>query len=90
MPFIHEKQNPIFSILPVPHSNNSAWGGVRTYVNRPVPAYPSLIIEKVWIPLRDGIKIQATLYAGSDAPDTDFIITLVDVYPNGYAQYRLE
>jgi len=31
--------------------------------------------------------IKATLYASSSAPDTDFIITLVDVYPDGHTQY---
>jgi putative CocE/NonD family hydrolase len=31
--------------------------------------------------------IKATLFASSSAPDTDFIITLVDVYPDGHTQY---
>lgn len=31
--------------------------------------------------------IKATLYAASSAPDTDFIVTLVDVYPDGHTQY---
>lgn len=31
--------------------------------------------------------IKATLYASSSTPDTDFIINLIDVYPNGHTQY---
>ena len=31
--------------------------------------------------------IKATLYASSSVPDTDFIINLIDVYPNGHTQY---
>lgn len=31
--------------------------------------------------------IEATLYAASSAPDTDFIINLIDVYPDGHTQY---
>ena len=31
--------------------------------------------------------IKATLYASSSAPDTDFIINLIDVYPDGHTQY---
>ncbi len=30
---------------------------------------------------------KATLYAASTAPDTDFIVTLSDVYPDGHVQY---
>jgi putative CocE/NonD family hydrolase len=30
---------------------------------------------------------RATLYAASTVPDTDFIVTLSDVYPNGHVQY---
>jgi predicted acyl esterase len=31
--------------------------------------------------------IKAKLYASSSAPDTDFVVNLVDVYPNGHTQY---
>ncbi|MFM7741462.1 MAG: CocE/NonD family hydrolase [Planctomycetota bacterium] len=31
--------------------------------------------------------VRATLYASTSAPDTDFVINLVDVYPNGHTQY---
>lgn len=31
--------------------------------------------------------IQAVLHAASSAPDTDFIINLIDVYPDGHTQY---
>jgi putative CocE/NonD family hydrolase len=32
-------------------------------------------------------EIAATVYAASDAEDTDFVVTLVDVHPDGHAQY---
>jgi putative CocE/NonD family hydrolase len=31
--------------------------------------------------------IEATLYAASSAPDTDFVVNLVDVHPDGHTQY---
>jgi putative CocE/NonD family hydrolase len=31
--------------------------------------------------------IQAVLYAASSAPDTDFVINLIDVSPDGHTQY---
>lgn len=31
--------------------------------------------------------IEATLHASSSAPDTDFVVNLVDVYPDGHTQY---
>ena len=31
--------------------------------------------------------IEATLYASSSAPDTDFVVNLIDVYPDGHTQY---
>lgn len=31
--------------------------------------------------------IKTTLYASSSAPDTDFVVNLIDVYPNGHTQY---
>ena len=31
--------------------------------------------------------IEAVLHAASSAPDTDFIINLIDVYPDGHTQY---
>ena len=31
--------------------------------------------------------IQAVLHAASSAPDTDFVINLIDVYPDGHTQY---
>lgn len=31
--------------------------------------------------------IEATLHAASSAPDTDFVVNLVDVYPDGHTQY---
>lgn len=42
-------------------------------------------------PLEDEVEVtgtvQATLYAASSAPDTDFVINLIDVYPDGHTQY---
>ncbi len=35
-------------------------------------------------------RIMATLYAASSAKDTDFMVKLVDVHPNGYAQILTE
>ncbi len=44
-------------------------------------------------PLEEGVElsgfIETTLYVSSDAPDTDFTIKLVDVYPDGRA-YNLD
>ncbi len=44
-------------------------------------------------PLKEGMEvsgpIEATLYAGSDAKDTDFTVKLIDVYPDGKA-YNLD
>jgi putative CocE/NonD family hydrolase len=34
--------------------------------------------------------VTMTLYASSSAPDTDFVVTLVDVRPDGYAHNLLE
>jgi predicted acyl esterase len=31
--------------------------------------------------------IEATLHASSTAPDTDFVVNLIDVYPDGHTQY---
>jgi len=31
--------------------------------------------------------IEATLYAASSAPDTDFMVNLIDVYPDGHTQF---
>jgi putative CocE/NonD family hydrolase len=31
--------------------------------------------------------VKATLYASSSAPDTDFVVNLIDVHPNGHTQY---
>jgi putative CocE/NonD family hydrolase len=31
--------------------------------------------------------IEATLHAASSAPDTDFVVNLIDVYPDGHTQY---
>ena len=31
--------------------------------------------------------IEAVLHASSSAPDTDFVINLIDVYPDGHTQY---
>ena len=31
--------------------------------------------------------IKAKLYASSSAPDTDFVVNLIDVHPNGHTQY---
>jgi putative CocE/NonD family hydrolase len=33
------------------------------------------------------LVIKATLYASSSAPDTDFVVNLVDVHPDGHTQY---
>ena len=38
-------QNLIFSILPMPKSNNPAWGGARTCRNRAVPAKAGFLIQ---------------------------------------------
>jgi putative CocE/NonD family hydrolase len=44
-------------------------------------------------PLRDAVEVtgpvRMTLYASSSAPDTDFVVTLVDVHPDGHTQYLL-
>ena len=31
--------------------------------------------------------IEATIYAASSSPDTDFVVNLIDVYPDGHTQY---
>lgn len=42
-------------------------------------------------PLEDDLEvtgtIEATLHAASSAVDTDFIINLIDVHPDGFTQY---
>ncbi|NAS13243.1 CocE/NonD family hydrolase [Poritiphilus flavus] len=44
-------------------------------------------------PLKEGVEIsgfiETTLYVSSDAPDTDFTVKLIDVYPDGRA-YNLD
>jgi predicted acyl esterase len=45
-------------------------------------------------PLKNAVevvgKIDVELWAGSDAPDTDWMVKLIDVYPNGYEALVVE
>ena len=49
-----------------------------------VLVYTSPVLKE---PLEVTGVIKASLYASSSAPDTDFVVNLIDVYPNGHTQY---
>ena len=56
---------------------------------RPLESRPDVLVytsEPVTAPLEVTGPLTVTLYAASDAPDTDFTAKLVDVRPDGYAQ----
>ena len=56
---------------------------------RPVEARPDVLVYStppLTIDLEVVGPLSATLYVSSSAPDTDFTATLVDVFPDGYAQ----
>jgi putative CocE/NonD family hydrolase len=56
---------------------------------RPVEARSDMLVftsEPLPAPVEVTGPITVTLYAASDAPDTDFVARLVDVHPDGFAQ----
>src|SRR6185503_13330021 len=56
---------------------------------RPVESRADVLVytsEVMTAPLEVTGPVTVTLYAASDAPDTDFTAKLVDVRPDGYAQ----
>ncbi len=57
---------------------------LETQRRRDVLVYTSPIIEEA---VEVAGSPTATIYAASSAPDTDFIVTLSDVYPDGHVQY---
>ena len=66
------------------------WAAAKTLADRRrVVARPD-VLGYVTAPLDEPLEIvgplEATLFVGTSAPDTDFTVTLVDIWPDGYAQ----
>ena len=59
-----------------------------SYDQRPIEARPDVLVFTS-APLRSGVEVSGpvkmVLYVSSDAPDTDFVGKLIDVYPDGRA-----
>ena len=67
-----------------------AWGAARTLADRRrIVARPD-VLGYVTAPLAEPLEIvgplEATLFVSTSAPDTDFTVALVDIWPDGYAQ----
>jgi putative CocE/NonD family hydrolase len=71
-------------------TGNAVQGGA--FDQRKMEARPDILVYSTE-PLKEGLEvsgpIEVTLYASSDAKDTDFTVKLVDVYPDGTA-YNLD
>ncbi|MEE2822203.1 MAG: CocE/NonD family hydrolase [Acidobacteriota bacterium] len=82
--YVHDPYNPIPTI-----GGHGGYGRMWTMGpqdNRPAE---SRILTFTTDPLQQDLEvvgeIQARFFASSSAPDTDFVLTLTDVYPNGYS-----
>ena len=67
-----------------------AWAAAGTLADRrSIVARPD-VLGYVTAPLAEPLEIvgplEATLFVSTSAPDTDFTVTLVDIWPDGYAQ----
>jgi hypothetical protein len=71
-------------------TGNAVAGGA--FDQRKIEERPDILVYSTE-PLKEGIEvsgpIEVTLYASSDAKDTDFTVKLIDVYPDGRA-YNLD
>ncbi|MGI9264772.1 MAG: CocE/NonD family hydrolase [Gammaproteobacteria bacterium] len=74
---------------PVPSLGGNLWASsAGSFDNRPIEARDDVLVFSTDL-LEDDLdvtgKIEIILYVSSDAPDTDFTVKLLDVYPDGRA-----
>jgi putative CocE/NonD family hydrolase len=89
--FLYDPANPVPS-----HGGNVCCTGNAVTAGaldqRPIEARSDVLVYST-PPLKEGVEVsgpvEVTLYASSDAKDTDFTAKLVDVYPDGHA-YNLD
>ncbi len=89
--FVYDPQHPVPSYGGnVCCTGNAVQGGA--FDQRKMEARPDILVYTSE-PFREGTEvsgpIEVTLYASSDAKDTDFTVKLLDVYPDGRA-YNLD
>lgn len=86
--YIHDPQNPVPSFGgnnlmmdrgPMDQREASARDDVLTFQSEPLEA-----------PVEIAGRIKAKLFVSTQAEDTDFMVKLVDVYPNGYEALVLD
>jgi hypothetical protein len=89
--FAYDPMNPVPSYGGnVCCTGNAVQGGA--FDQRKMEARPDILVYSTE-PLKEGLEVSGpidiTLYASSDAKDTDFSVKLIDVYPDG-AAYNLD
>ena len=82
--YLHDPYNPIPTI-----GGHGGFGRMWTMGPQDHRPAESRILTFTTDPLEDDLEvvgaIRTRFFASSSAPDTDFVLTLTDVYPNGYS-----
>ena len=77
---------PACPVTPQRPLNAAVWAPVD---QRPLEDRPDVLVynsEPLVEPLRIAGDVKAELYVSADAPDADWVVKLVDVHPDGFAQ----
>lgn len=79
---------------PVPSAAEDIWYFINTVKDQRIIEKRDDVLVYTTLPLKEAVEVtgplSVKLYASSTAKDTDFTAKLIDVHPDGYAQYIQE